>query len=78
MDFVQAATSLIKKLNAPPQAHSVYIKHEVPRNPDGTFSNGFTHKLCISIRPEWKSKISIPKKHLGFDVEIVEWPQDSL
>lgn len=72
MDYVQAATSLVKKLNAPPQAHSVYIRAET------TAAGQFKHSICVSVRPEWKSKIQIPEKHMGFDVIQVDWPQDSL
>ena len=69
-DPIQAATSLVKKLNAPAQAHSVYIQTNV--GPNGQFEK----VLCVSIRPEWKSKIQVPAKHMGYPIHEVEWPKE--
>lgn len=70
-DYIEAATSLVKKLNAPPQAHSVYIRSDVDET-----TKQFKRTICVSVRPEWKSKIQIPDKHMGFQVEEVPWPKD--
>ncbi len=72
-DHLEAATSLVKFLKAPPQAHSVWIKTETD-----TETKEFKKSLCVSVRPEWQSRINVPANHLGFPVELVPWPMDQL
>lgn len=67
-DALAAAQSLVAVLNAPPQAHSIFIKTEVV---DGEFKR----KLCCSIHPKFKDKITVPETHEGIDVILVPWPK---
>jgi hypothetical protein len=67
--YIQSAQSLIQRLNAPPQAHSVYVQTSV--NDQGEF----VRKLCVSIHPNFKKQVIIPQTHEGFAVEQVPWPQ---
>ena len=71
-DHLSAAQSLIVRLNAPPQAHSVWIGTEVDAE-----TKEFKRSLCVSIRPTWKSKIAVPKEHMGIPVVEVPWPKGS-
>ncbi len=71
-DLLSAAQSLIVRLNAPPQAHSVYIGTEV--DPE---TKEFKRSLCVSIRPSWKNKIIVPAEHQGIPVVNVPWPKGS-
>jgi len=69
-DAIAAAQSLILRLNAPPQYHSVWVRNEV--DPD----DGSTRTvLCVSIRPEQVNKIKVPDNHLGFSVVKEPWPK---
>lgn len=68
---IAAAQSLVAKLNAPPQAHSVYVKTEVV---DGEF----VRKLCVSIHPKFKGQITVPETHEGIDIISVPWPRSML
>lgn len=67
-NYIDAAQGLIQKLNAPPQAHSVWVKTDVV---DGAF----VQSLCVSIRPTYKAKIKIPAEHNGIPVVEVPWPK---
>jgi len=67
-DYINAAQTLITTLNAPPQAHSVWVKTDVV---DGEF----VRSLCVSVRPGFKSKIKIPAEHQGIPVVEVPWPK---
>ena len=64
----QAAVSLVAKINAPPQAHSVYVRTDVGEDKE------FKRTICVSIRPTYKGAIIIPTEHAGFPVERVKWP----
>lgn len=68
MDHIEAAQSLVRHLNAPPQAHSVFVRTEVK---DGEF----VKKLCVSIHPKFKAQIELPETHQGIDVVQVPWPK---
>lgn len=70
-DLTAAAQSLILRLNAPPQAHSVYVQATVDEHGKAI---GKQH-LCVSIRPSWKAKIKVPTEHLGIPVVEVPWPK---
>lgn len=70
-DHLTAAQTLIVRLNAPAQAHSVWIKTEV--DDEGRF----VKSLCVSIRPGWKDKIKVPTEHEGIAVVNVPWPKGS-
>lgn len=67
-DYINAAQTLIAKLNAPPQAHSVWVKTDV-------VAGEFVRSLCVSIRPTYKAKIQIPAEHMGIPVVQVPWPK---
>ena len=69
-DFVEAAQSLVKKLAAPPQAHSVYIRTDVGDDHE------FKRTLCVSWHPQFKGNRTLPDMHMGYPVEIVPWPKD--
>ncbi len=71
-DYLTAAQTLIQRLNAPAQAHSVWIGTEV--DPE---TKEFVRSLCVSIRPGWKSKITVPTEHHGIPVVNVPWPKGS-
>lgn len=69
-DYLAAAQSLIIRLNAPPQAHSVYVQTAVDDE-----TKEFKKSLCVSIRPSWKAKVKVPTEHLGIPVVEVPWPK---
>ncbi len=78
-DHLQAAQSLIRRLTvggnpAPAQAHSVWVQTVI--DPETGFATG-AQQLCVSIRPEWKSKITVPDIHEGIPVVNVPWPKGS-
>lgn len=68
--YLDAAQSLILRLNAPAQVHSVWIGTEVV---DGEFKRS----LNVSVRPGWKNRIKVPTEHLGIPVVEVPWPKGS-
>jgi hypothetical protein len=70
-NHIEAAQSLILKLNAPPQYHSVWVRNEVM--PDGSVKP----MICVSIRPAQVSRIKVPDEHMGFPVIRVPWPKGS-
>ena len=69
--YIEAAQSLIVRLAAPAQYHSVWIKAEV--NEAGEMKKS----LCVSIRPGQVNKIKVPDEHLGIPVVQVPWPKGS-
>ena len=69
MDYVEAATGLVKKLNLPPQAHSVFIRTET------TAGGDFKRTLCVSWNPGLKSPPELPNEFMGYPIELVEWPK---
>ena len=71
IDHIEAATSLVKKLAAPPQAHSVYIRSDVDEQ-----SKEFKRTLCVSWHPHYKGAKVVPTEYMGYPVEIVNWPKD--
>jgi len=70
-DYNAAAQTLIARLNAPAQYHSVWIRTEVDQ--DGQFQKA----LCVSIRPGHENKVKIPTEHMGIPVTRVPWPEGS-
>jgi hypothetical protein len=70
-DYSEAAQTLIKRLNAPAQFHSVWIKTEI--DPD---TQQFTKSLCVSVRPEHVNKVKVPAEHMGIPVVNVPWPKE--
>lgn len=70
MDAIQAAQSLVLKLAAPPQAHSVFVQTTVD-----PVSREFVKRICVSIHPKFKGKIDVPAVHEGYVVEPVKWPK---
>ena len=72
--YLNAAQGLIKRLNSPAQAHSVWIASETEELDGVTRATG-RHQLCISIRPEWKDRVSVPRDHAGISVVEVPWPK---
>lgn len=69
-NYIDAAQTLIAQLNAPPVAHSVWVRTDV-------VEGEFVRSLCVSIRPGWKSKVKVPKEHAGIPVVEVPWPKGS-
>jgi hypothetical protein len=68
--YIEAAQTLIKRLNAPAQFHSVYVQTAV--DPD---TQEFKKSLCVSIRPAQVNKIKVPSEHMGIPVVQVPWPK---
>lgn len=71
-DHLEAAQSLILRLHAPAQYHSVWVRSEI--DPD---TKQEKKMLCVSIRPAQLSKIHVPAEHMGFPVVQVPWPKGS-
>jgi hypothetical protein len=71
MDAISAAQAFIRSLNAPPQAHSVWIRTEV--DPE---TKRFVPGICISVHPKFKRKIKFPGTFQGFPITQVEWPKE--
>lgn len=76
-DHLSAAQSLIRRLNAPAQAHSVWVRSEIEKDENGKDRATGNQELCVSIRPTWKSKIKVPDEHEGIPVVNVPWPKGS-
>lgn len=70
MDTMEAAQSLVIKLDGPPQAHSIFVRTSVD-----PVSGEFVRSLCVSVHPKFKGKIKVPTIHEGFVVEPVKWPR---
>lgn len=68
-DLTTAAQSLIVRLAAPPQWHSVYVRNEV--DPE---TKQFVQALCVSVRPGFEDKVNVPAEHMGIPVVKVAWP----
>jgi hypothetical protein len=71
VDHLDAAVSLIQRLNAPAQFHSVWVRSEV--QDDGSIQK----MLCVSIRPAQMKQIKVPSEHMGIPVVQVPWPKGS-
>ena len=69
-DFIEAVTGLVKKVNLPPQYHSIYGKTETDL--DGEFKRS----ICVSWHPKMKNPPELPTEHMGYPVTIVDWPKD--
>lgn len=76
-DHLAAAQTLIRRLNAPAQAHSVWIRAETTTDENGKLWATGKQELCVSIRPTWKDKIKVPTEHEGIPVVNVPWPKGS-
>ena len=70
--YIEAAQSLILRLAAPAQHHSVWIRSDV--DPE---TKEFVKSLCVSIRPAQVGKIKVPDVHMGIPVVQVPWPKGS-
>lgn len=70
-DYNAAAQTLIARLNAPAQFHSVWIRTHVSDKGE------FQKELCISIRPGKEHQVKIPDEHMGIPVVRVPWPEGS-
>lgn len=68
--YLEAAQSLIVRLGAPAQFHSVWVKTDV--DPE---TKQFKKSLCVSIRPAQVNKIKVPESHNGIPVVQVPWPK---
>ena len=71
-DLLAHAQTLIQRLNAPAQWHSVWIRAEV--DPETGLATG-KEELCVSIRPG--KKVNVPAEHNGIPVVRVPWPKGS-
>jgi len=69
-DYNAAAQTLIARLNAPAQFHSVWIRTQVDEE-----TGEFKKYLCVSIRPG--KKVNVPSEHMGIPVVLVPWPKGS-
>jgi hypothetical protein len=69
-DLNAAAQSLIVRLAAPAQYHSVYIRNQVDPN-----TKQFVQALCVSVRPGFEDKVTVPTEHMGIPVVKVAWPE---
>lgn len=66
---INAATKLIAQIQAPPQAHSVWVRTSV--NEDKQFE----YTLMASRNPKYTGPWNIPKTIDGFKVEEQAWPE---
>lgn len=71
-DLHLVAQSLIARLNAPAQWHSVWIRADT--DPETGLATG-RQDLCVSIRPG--KKVNVPAEHMGVPVVQVPWPKGS-
>lgn len=76
------AQTLIRRLAAPAQWHSVFIRAQTAPELDGhgeptgrVYATG-KHELCVSIRPEKLSQVKVPTEHQGIPVVQVPWPEE--
>ena len=69
-DLQTAAQSLIVRLKAPAQWHSVFIRNEVDKD-----TKQFVQALCVSVRPGFEDKVNVPTEHMGIPVVQVPWPE---
>lgn len=69
-DLQAAAQTLITRLNAPAQFHSVWIRSEV--DPE---TKQFVQHLCVSVRPGHEHQVKVPTEHMGIPVVTVPWPE---
>lgn len=78
-DLTQHAQTLIRRLNAPAQWHSVWIRAETApeldadNQPTGRLIATGKQELCVSIRPG--KKVNVPAEHDGIPVVLVPWPK---
>lgn len=72
-DLSNVAQSLIKRLNAPAQWHSVWIRAETEEDQSGIIRATGKQELCVSIRPG--KKVNVPTEHMGVPVVRVPWPK---
>lgn len=72
MTILDAAQDVIKQMNAPAAWHSVWIATE----PDET-TKEFKQRICVAVRPAYKSKVKVPTECKGFPVVQVPWPRGS-
>ena len=68
--YIDAAQSLIVRLNAPAQYHSVWVQTDT--DPE---TKQFKKSLCVSIRPAQLKNITVPDEHQGIPVVKVPWPK---
>jgi hypothetical protein len=66
------AQTLIRRLVAPAQWHSVWIRAETDEDGRATGK----HELCVSVRPEKLKQVKVPKEHQGIPVVQVPWPEE--
>lgn len=71
-DLMAHAQTLVVRLNAPAQWHSVWVRAEV--DPDTGLATG-KQELCVAIRPG--KKVNVPSVHQGVPVVQVPWPKGS-
>lgn len=72
-DLTAVAQSLIVRLNAPAQWHSVWIRAETETGEDGVTRATGKQELCVSIRPG--KTVNVPHEHMGIPVVRVPWPK---
>ena len=70
-DLSQAAQTLIVRLAAPAQWHSVWIRNDVDKE-----TGHISQSLCVSVRPGYEAKVKVPKEHLGIPVVNEPWPEE--
>lgn len=75
-DLFATAQSLIVRLNAPAQWHSVFIRAETATDAETgkTVATG-RQELCVSVRPG--KKVNVPTEHMGVPIVQVPWPKGS-
>ena len=66
---VEAAQNLVRRLQAPAQAHSVWVNRQLI---DGEFRD----RICISIHPKCTKPLNIPDNIDGYEVAKLPWPTD--
>jgi hypothetical protein len=74
-ELTLVAQSLIQRLNAPAQWHSVWIRAETSTDEETGITRATgRQELCVSIRPG--KKVNVPDEHMGVPVVRVPWPKE--
>jgi hypothetical protein len=74
MTAIDAAQRIVRSLElqqAPPQAHSVWVKTERDDSAEG----GFKHSICVSLNPKYRKPLDIPSAQDGYPVKLEPWPK---
>lgn len=73
MDLATACQAFIASLGptVPAAAHAVYGQTVVDR-----ISGATSQVIRIHVRPEWRDRLSLPARFMGYQVVEDDWPRD--